>query len=190
MKDFYERLADAAIGEGLSDVVYAEVNTAIGSLLIASTERGICRISFAEEDASETLADLADRIGVRVIRSPKALVDARERLAAYVEGEDVDIAMPVDMTLVRSDFHRLVLTELQKVGRGDVTTYGMLAKRIGHPKAARATGTALARNPIPIVVPCHRVLPSTGIVGNYGGQPWRKQYLLEIEGWLGELPHA
>jgi methylated-DNA-[protein]-cysteine S-methyltransferase len=185
---FLDRLATTAAAEGLADAVYAAMPSPLGRLLVVQSDRGVCRIGFAEEPEDAILAQVAARLGSRVLRSRTDTAPAREQLEAYLEGDATALELPVDMRLVRSPFQRDVLDELRRVPRGDVTTYGRLAARIGRPRAVRATGTALGRNPVPIVVPCHRVLPSTGGVGNYGGGPERKRALLRLEGALPESP--
>jgi methylated-DNA-[protein]-cysteine S-methyltransferase len=180
---FLDRLAAAAVAEGLTDVVYGTVPTPLGTLLVAQSDRGLCRIGFGDEPETRMLAELAERVGPRVVASAAGTARACEALVAYLEGEQVDLDLPVDLRLVSSAFQRQVLVSgLGRVRRGEVATYGELAEAIGHPRAARATGTALARNPVPIVVPCHRVVPAGGSIGNYGGSPWRKRFLLELEG--------
>jgi methylated-DNA-[protein]-cysteine S-methyltransferase len=179
-----ERFGSAAVAEGLADAVYGVTDSVLGRLLVVQTARGVCRIGFAEEAEDVILAEIAGRLGPRVVRSRAETSAAREELEAYLEGDRVTFDLPVDLALVRSPFQLDVLTELRRVPRGEVTTYGSLAARIGRPGAMRATGTALGRNPIPIVVPCHRVVPSSGGVGNYGGGAQRKRALLELEGAL------
>ncbi len=124
-------------------------------------------------------------IGGRVVRSATETQMVRDALAAYLEGDPTELSFPVDLSLMHSGFRRTVLEHLRKVGRGHVITYGELARRAGSPRAARAVGTACATNPVPLIVPCHRVLPSGGGVGNYGGGPEKKVFLLELEGALG-----
>jgi methylated-DNA-[protein]-cysteine S-methyltransferase len=180
---FLERLAASAAAEGLIDASFSEVPTPLGRLLVVQTSVGVCRIGFPEEDPRSVLAAVAAGVGPRVVRSERETRPAAEALVMYLEGASPQLPVPVDLSLVRSDFQRSVLQQLVKdVGRGSVTTYGALAARIGRPKAVRATGTALGRNPVPIVVPCHRVLPGGGGVGNYGGGADRKRWLLALEG--------
>jgi methylated-DNA-[protein]-cysteine S-methyltransferase len=181
---FLERLAAAAVDEGIADVVFDTVRTPIGELLIAQSKSGLCKVAFDDEPQDEVLAKLARAVGPRVLVSHRETEDTREALAAYFEGEEVGFEMPVDFALISSDFQRKVLEALASVPRGQTTSYGRLADAIGHPRASRATGTALGRNPIPVVVPCHRVLPGSGSLGNYGGGPWRKEFLLQLEGAL------
>lgn len=179
---FLERLGTSAVDEGLADVMYAPTTTVLGRLLVAMTPRGVCTIAFPEEPEDVVLTRIAHRAGPRVVASDTATRDIRESLAAYLEGDVASLDVPVDLSLVTSRFRRKILDELVEVGRGDVTTYGELAVRAGFPGAARAAGTACGRNPIPIVVPCHRVVPAGGGVGNYGGGVQRKRFLLELEG--------
>lgn len=179
---FLERVSASAVKAGLTDIVYGVVNTRVGRLLVAQSEAGVCRVAFEGIPESDVLFDLATSFGPRIVESTEATREAREALESYIEGDLLRFDVPVDFGLVGSSFHRKVLRRLQKVPRGKVMTYGQLAGAIGHPKAARATGTALAQNPIPVIVPCHRVVPSSMKVGNYGGQPWRKEFLLRLEG--------
>lgn len=182
--EFLERVAAAAADADLVDAVYDRVPTPLGTLLVAQTERGLCRLGFAGEPEDRVLAQVAAGVGPRVVASRDATAPAREALAAYLEGEaDALDDLPVDLTLARSPFQRAVLETLrERVHAGEVTTYSELANTIGRPGAMRATGTALGRNPVPIVVPCHRVLPRGGGVGGYGGGPDVKRRLLELEG--------
>ena len=182
-EDWLERLAGAAIDEGLADAAYAEVSSPLGRLLVVETPRGVCRIAFEEESRDAVLHAVARRTGARVVSSRRATAGVRSALEAYFGGA-LQLEVPVDLCLVASPWFKTVLRELRRVGPGEVTTYGRLAASSGRPRAARATGTALARNPVPLVIPCHRVLPSTGAVGNYGGGAWRKRWLLGMEGAL------
>jgi len=183
--EFLDKLASAAVAEGLTDVTYEFMSTPIGELLVATTEQGVCRVAFQQEDPSGVLEELAMGIGGRVVRSATETQMVRDALAAYLEGDPTELSFPVDFSLMHSGFRRTVLEHLRKVGRGHVVTYGELARRAGSPRAARAVGTACATNPVPLIVPCHRVLPSGGGVGNYGGGPEKKVFLLELEGFLG-----
>jgi methylated-DNA-[protein]-cysteine S-methyltransferase len=186
-EQFLDRLASAAVQEGLADAVYTTLSTPLGPLLVVQGERGVLRIAFeGEEDTA--LAGVAGGVGPRIVRSDRELAGTRDALSAYLEGDDDTLALPVDLTLARGPFRRAVLETLHReVHRGEVITYGALAAEAGNPRAVRATGTACATNPVPIVVPCHRVLPSTGRLGNYGGGPERKRALLTLEGarWVG-----
>jgi len=178
-----DAIASAAVREGLADAVYTRLRTPIGTLLIVQGEEGVVRVGFEEEPEDALLAQVAARLGPRIVASDRELTATRDVVSAYFEGEDETLDLPVDMSLVRSDFRRAALKTLRdEVHVGEVVTYGALATRIGHPKAARAVGSACATNPVPIIVPCHRVLPGSGGVGSYGGGPERKRQLLAHEG--------
>jgi methylated-DNA-[protein]-cysteine S-methyltransferase len=178
-----EALASAAVREGLADAVFTRLATPIGRLLVVQGREGIVRIGFEEEAEDELLAAVAGRLGPRVVASDRELAATRDALSAYLEGDEATLALPVDLSLVHAPFRREVLETLHgTVPRGEVVTYGALAERSGRPRAFRAAATACARNPVPIVVPCHRVLPSSGGIGNYGGGPARKRRLLDLEG--------
>jgi methylated-DNA-[protein]-cysteine S-methyltransferase len=182
---FLDSLASAAVREGLADAVFTRLETPIGRLLVVQGAEGIVRIGFEEEAEDVLLADVASGLGPRVVASDRELATARDALSAYLEGDSDSLALPVDLRLARAPFRREVLETLHReVGRGATISYGALAQRSGHPRAARAVGTACARNPVPLVVPCHRVLPSGGGVGQYGGGVARKVALLELEGAL------
>jgi methylated-DNA-[protein]-cysteine S-methyltransferase len=177
-----DRIASAAVREGLADAVFTRYDSPIGTLLVVQGPDGVVRVGFPEEPDDRLLAQVAAGLGPRIVASDSELSATRDVLGAYFEGEDESLDLPVDLRLVRSDFRRQALSELRRVGPGQVVTYGQLAARVGHPKAARAIGTACATNPVPIIVPCHRVLPGSGGVGNYGGGPERKRALLALEG--------
>jgi len=182
---FLDSLASAAVREGLADAVFTRLSTPIGRLLVVQGAEGIVRIGFEEEPEDLLLADVASGLGSRIVASDRETGVARDALSAYLEGDSDSLVLPVDLRLARAPFRREVLETLHReVGRGATISYGALASRSGHPRAARAVGTACARNPVPLVVPCHRVLPSTGGVGQYGGGVARKVALLELEGVL------
>jgi methylated-DNA-[protein]-cysteine S-methyltransferase len=180
-----EAVASAAVREGLADAVFTRLGTPIGRLLVVQGPHGIVRIGFEEEPEDAVLAEVAGRLGARVVASDRELALTRDTLSAYLEGDDDRLELPVDLGLVRAPFRREVLETLHReVGRGEVVTYGALAERSGRPRAFRAAASACARNPVPIVVPCHRVLPGSGGLGNYGGGVERKRVLLSLEGAL------
>jgi methylated-DNA-[protein]-cysteine S-methyltransferase len=181
---FLDSLAAAAVREGLADAVYTHLPTPIGRLLVVQGEMGVMRIGFEEEPEDLLLAGVAAGVGPRIVASDRELAATRDALSAYLEGDSVTLTLPVDLRLARAPFRREVLQTLRGVARGATITYGALAERAGHPRAARAVGTACARNPVPLVVPCHRVLPSSGGVGAYAGGVARKVALLELEGAL------
>jgi methylated-DNA-[protein]-cysteine S-methyltransferase len=180
-----EAVASAAVREGLADAIFTRLSTPIGRLLVVQGPRGVVRVAFEEEPEDAVLADVAGRLGPRVIGSDRELAATRDAMSAYFEGDDDTLGVPVDLELVAAPFRRQVLETLHReVHRGDVVTYSALAERSGRPKAFRAAASACARNPVPIVVPCHRVLPSGGGIGNYGGGVARKRKLLQLEGTL------
>ncbi len=178
-----EAVAAAAVREGLADAVFTRLATPLGRLLIVQGERGVVRVGFEEEPEDHVLAEVAAAFGPRIVASDRELAGTRDTLDAYFAGEGDPQGLPFDLTLVPAPFRHAVLETLHdSVPRGEVVTYGTLAERAGNARAFRAAATACARNPIPIVVPCHRVLPSGGGIGNYGGGPERKRALLELEG--------
>jgi methylated-DNA-[protein]-cysteine S-methyltransferase len=177
--DLDRRFRSAALAEGLLDVTYALEDTPLGTLLLAKTERGLCRIGY-DPDPDRDAEMLAHVFGRRVLRAPGALDEARRQLDEYFEGRRQTFELQLDLGLAR-DFSRRVLLELARVPYGEVTTYGALATRAGRPRAARAVGTVMNRNPIPIVLPCHRVVGASGSLVGYGGGLERKQALLRLE---------
>jgi methylated-DNA-[protein]-cysteine S-methyltransferase len=176
-----DRLARAAREAGLADVAFTVEDTPLGELLLAVTPRGLVKISYLDRYPLEgVLADLAASISPRVLEDPAALDEPRRQLDDYFAGRRREFDLPLDHTLIRG-FGRRVLERTAKIPYGRVETYGEVARAIGSPRAARATGNALGANPIPIVVPCHRVIRSGGVLGHYGGGPERKATLLELE---------
>ncbi len=176
------RFRDAAAAEGLLDVAYELHDTPVGRLLVAVTDHGVCEISYDADPEAE--ADrLARAFGTRVLRSPRPTDEVRRQLDEYFAGTRREFDLTVDLRPTR-EFAHLVLDELARVPYGELTTYGALAARAGRPRAARAVGTVMNRNPVPIVLPCHRVVGSTGSLVGYGGGLERKQLLLELEGAL------
>ena len=175
-----ERFRSRAAAERLLDVAYDVEETPLGPLLLAATPRGVCRISY-DGDAEERLEELARLHGARVLRSRRPLDPLRRELADYFEGRRRDFDVSLDLEAV-APFHGSVLRELKRIPYGETATYGALARRIGSPKAARAVGGACNRNPLPIVVPCHRVVGSSGNLVGYAGGLDRKRALLALEG--------
>jgi methylated-DNA-[protein]-cysteine S-methyltransferase len=174
------RFRDAAAQEKLLDVAYDLVDSPVGRLLVAATERGLCRIAYDAEPEQE-LERLARAFGVRVLRSSKPIDAARRELDEYFEGSRRRFDLPVDVALL-ADFNRRVLGELARVPYGEVVTYGELAARAARPRAARAVGTVMNRNPLPIVLPCHRVIGANGKLVGYAGGLESKEQLLRLEG--------
>jgi methylated-DNA-[protein]-cysteine S-methyltransferase len=177
-----ERFRAAAAAEGLVDVGYDIVDSPVGDLFVAVSDRGLCTISY-DTDPEAKLEQLARGFGTRVLRSPRSVDAARRELDEYFEGKRHSFDIAVDLRLTR-DFGKAVLKELAAVPFGEVTTYGALAARAGKPRAARAVGTIMNRNPIPIVLPCHRVVGANGSLVGYAGGLERKQLLLKLEGAL------
>jgi methylated-DNA-[protein]-cysteine S-methyltransferase len=177
------RFADRAQEEGLLDVAYAAADSPLGELLIAATPRGVVRVAYIDENVGreEVLEDLARRVSPRLLEAPGRLDDARRQLDDYFEGRRPGFDLPVDLSLV-APFTDRVLTRTAAIPPGQVLTYGEVATEIGHERAARAVGNALGSNPIPIVVPCHRVVRSGGGLGGYTGGVHRKKHLLGLEG--------
>jgi methylated-DNA-[protein]-cysteine S-methyltransferase len=178
-KTLDRRFREAATEAGLVDVSFDVADTQIGPLLLAVTERGLCRISFDPEPDRET-ETLARTFGVRVLRAPRELDPVRRELDEYFEGRRRAFDLPLDLR-GREGFSRDILERLSKVPYGEVTTYKSLAVEAGNPRAARAVGTIMNRNPIPIVLPCHRVVGSNGSLVGYGGGLERKRLLLDLE---------
>ena len=175
-----------AEAEGLVDVAYAQTDSPVGPLLVAVTDAGLVRVGFAREDEDAVLEELAARISPRVVRSPRRTDEVRRELDEYFHGRRDHFDLPVDWRLSRG-FRRQVLEHLYaEVPYGRTVSYLQLAALVGNPKASRAVGTAMATNPIPIVVPCHRVLRSGGHLGGYGGGLPAKRLLLALES--GEPP--
>jgi methylated-DNA-[protein]-cysteine S-methyltransferase len=173
------RFRQAAAEAGLVDVSFDVAETQIGPLLLAVTERGLCRISFDPEPERET-ETLARTFGVRVLRAPREVDSVRRELDEYFEGRRRAFDLPLDLR-GREGFSREILERLARVPYGEVTTYKTLAVEAGNPRAARAVGTIMNRNPIPIVLPCHRVVGSNGSLVGYGGGLERKRLLLDLE---------
>jgi methylated-DNA-[protein]-cysteine S-methyltransferase len=176
------RFRELAAAAGLIDVAYDLADSPVGPLLVASTDAGVCRISYTPDEALEMLPQ---SFGARILRVPRRLEPVRRQLDEYFEGTRHTFEVETDLRPL-GEFQRAVLTELARVRYGQVTTYGALADRIGRPRAARAVGGALNRNPVPIVVPCHRVVGASGRLVGYAGGLERKRTLLELEGALDE----
>lgn len=171
-------LATAADRAGLVDVAVASIDSAIGPLFLAVSDRGLVRIAFGGN--GDALVELARRVSPRVMEVPTRLDPVRRQLDEYLDGRRRNFDLRVDLSLV-SGFGRRALQAARRIPCGSVATYGDLARRAGSPRAARAVGHAMATNPIPLVVPCHRVVPAGGGIGNYGGGVEMKAWLLDLE---------
>jgi methylated-DNA-[protein]-cysteine S-methyltransferase len=175
-----ERLAAAADREGLLDVAYRTLDSPVGPLLLAATEQGLVRVAFAGEGHDAVLQALADKISPRVLHAPARLDAATRELAEYFAGQRRRFDLPLDWRL-SAGFRRTVLSHLPEIGYGHTASYAAAAALAGRPKAIRAAATACATNPLPVVVPCHRVVLSDGRIGNYRGGPEAKRILLTLE---------
>jgi methylated-DNA-[protein]-cysteine S-methyltransferase len=177
----HARLVTAAQAEGILDVAYRTVDTPVGPLLLAATELGLVRVAYANQDHDAVLQSLADRISPRVLRAPARLDPVVRELEDYFAGRRRDFDLPLDWRLA-AGFRATVLHHLATdVGYGRTASYAALAALAGSPRAVRAVGTACATNPLPVVVPCHRIVRSDGGIGNYAGGPEAKRTLLELE---------
>jgi methylated-DNA-[protein]-cysteine S-methyltransferase len=183
------RLADAAAGAGLLDVAYRTVDSPVGALLVAATPEGVVRLAFEGEGHDAVLAALADRVSPRVLRAPRRLDPAARQLDEYFAGRLRHFDVPVDLRLA-TGFRREVLEHLPTITYGHTASYRMVAQAIDHPGAVRAVGSACATNPIPLFVPCHRVVRSDGTTGAYRGGPGAKVALLALERGRGPLVPA
>ncbi|MGA9856887.1 MAG: methylated-DNA--[protein]-cysteine S-methyltransferase [Solirubrobacteraceae bacterium] len=174
-------IAAAATAAGLADVVYATLDSPVGSLLVAATPEGLARVAYVDFSGEEAvLEDLAARLSPRVLASPRALDDPRRQLEEYFSGHRQAFQLSLDMRLM-TQFTRRILTATAEIPYGSVSTYREVAAAAGSPRGFRAAGNALGSNPLPIVIPCHRVLHSGGGLGGYTGGLERKQALLGIE---------
>ncbi|MGL6237162.1 MAG: methylated-DNA--[protein]-cysteine S-methyltransferase [Segniliparus sp.] len=176
------RLASASAEQALLDVAYRVVDSPLGPLLAAATPEGLVRVAFAVEGHDSVLQSLADRISPRVLEAPARLDPVARQLDDYFSGRLRRFELALDWQLSKG-FRRTVLEHLATdVGYGTKATYGILARLSGSPGAVRAVGTACATNPIPLVVPCHRVVRSDGTAGGYRGGAEAKRLLLDLEG--------
>jgi methylated-DNA-[protein]-cysteine S-methyltransferase len=195
MKTATGKTMDAAIDrfkarsaeEGLLDVAYTSADSPFGPLLLATTKRGLVRVGLPNQDHDELLADLAGRISPRVLEAAAELDPVRHQLDLYFDGKLAHFDLPLDWRL-SSGFRRRVLRAIDRIPYGQTRSYTEMARRAGNERAVRAAGSACGSNPIPLVVPCHRVLRTGGALGGYGGGLPMKQALLELEGVLEDGP--
>jgi len=174
------QLAAAARRDGILDIAYRTIDSPVGSLLLAATEQGLIRVAYASEGHDAVLQALADRISPRVLHAPARLDAAARELGEYFAGRRHRFDVPLDLRLA-AGFRRIVLSHLPEIGYGHTATYATVAQLAGHPRASRAVGTACATNPLPVVVPCHRVIRADGSLGGYVGGPAAKRTLLTLE---------
>ncbi len=176
----HAKLAAAAQRDGILDVAYRTVDSPVGPLLLAATEAGLVRVAYASEGQDAVLQALADRISPRILNAPARLDAPARELDEYFTGRRRDFDLPLDWRL-SAGFRRAVLSHLTEIGYGQTASYAAVAALAGNPRAVRAAATACATNPLPVVVPCHRVIYSDGRIGNYLGGPEVKRALLALE---------
>lgn len=175
----HRRLEHAAQDADLLDVAYRTLDTAIGRLLLASTPLGLVRVAFLSGD-EDVLATLAQRISPRILHAPARLDVAATEIEEYLAGRRTEFDLPLDLRLAEG-FRRQVIEHLREIGYGRRESYATVAAAVGSPKAVRAVGSACARNPLPLVIPCHRVVRTDGSFGQYAGGMAAKATLLELE---------
>ena len=176
-----QKLSARAAQEGLADVAYAPVDSPFGGMLAAITRRGLVRLAFPEEDPDRVLEKLAARVSPRIVEAPRQLDLVRRELSEYFDRRRTSFDLELDWSLI-GPFGRRVLHATAEIPFGSFLTYAEVAAEAGSPRGSRAAGNALGSNPIPIVIPCHRVLRRGGALGGYGGGVERKRWLLELEG--------
>lgn len=182
-----DRFKARAAEEGLLDVAYTTADSPFGPLLLAQTRRGLIRVGLPNQDADELLVELAERVSPRVLEAPKELDEVRRELDLYFDGKLDRFDLPLDWRL-SGGFRQRVLRAINRIPYGQTRSYTEMARKAGNERAVRAAGTACGSNPIPLVVPCHRVLRTGGALGGYGGGLPMKEALLQLEGVLDESP--
>lgn len=176
----HTRLVDAAERDGLLDVAYRTFDSPVGPLLLAATGEGLVRVAYEREDHDGVLARLAAAVSPRVLHAPRRLDDVSRQLEEYFAGRRTAFDLPLDRRL-SSGFRGEVQAWLPSIGYGHTASYADVAAAVGNPRAVRAVGTACATNPLPVVVPCHRVVRSDGTLGRYAGGDEAKRALLSLE---------
>jgi methylated-DNA-[protein]-cysteine S-methyltransferase len=176
----HARLVEAAAADGILDVAYRTVDTPVGSLLLAATEAGLVRVAYDREGHEAVLQRLAERISPRILHAPARLDAVAQQLDEYFAGRRTSFDVPLDFRL-SAGFRRQVLAHLAEIRYGRTASYAAVAASVGNPRAVRAVGTACATNPLPVLVPCHRVVRSDGSAGAYVGGPVAKHTLLDLE---------
>lgn len=180
LEQLHSQLARKAAATGLLDVSYRTLDSPVGCLLLAATPLGLVRLAFEVEGHDQALEDLASRLSPRMLRGSRGLEPVARQLDEYFDRRRRDFDLALDMRLSRG-FRREVLHHLREIPYGTVESYSVVAASVGHPRAVRAVGTACATNPLPLVVPCHRVVRADGSIGRYGGGSAAKQLLLSLE---------
>jgi methylated-DNA-[protein]-cysteine S-methyltransferase len=180
LERLHRRLEQAAEWKHLIDVAYTTIDTPVGSLLLAATPKGLVRVAYDREDHDAVLQSLADRISPRILRAPQRLDPAVREIEEYFAGRRTDFDLPLDFSLSHG-FRQRVQRHLSQIAYGHTESYKDVAVILGNPQAVRAVGTACATNPLPVVVPCHRVLRTDGTRGGYVGGLAAKTTLLDLE---------
>ncbi len=180
LSQLHERLAVAAQQDGVLDLAYRVVDSPVGELLLVATEQGLVRVAYASEGHDTVLQTLADKISPRILRAPGRLDDATRELEEYFGGRRRSFDLPLDWRL-SAGFRRAVLNVLPEIRYGRTASYAAVADLAGRPRAVRAVGTACATNPLPVIVPCHRVVRADGGLGGYLGGTEAKRALLAME---------
>jgi methylated-DNA-[protein]-cysteine S-methyltransferase len=176
----HQRLERSADSGGLLDVAYRTIDTPVGTLLLAATTVGLVRVAYDIEGHDAVLARLADLVSPRVLRAPARLDTTARQIDEYFTKRRTSFELPFDLRLAEG-FRRDVVEHLRDIGYGQRESYAQVAAAVGSPRAVRAVGTACARNPLPVVIPCHRVVRSDGSTGQYAGGPLAKTTLLDLE---------
>jgi methylated-DNA-[protein]-cysteine S-methyltransferase len=175
-----KRLVRRAQREGLLDVAYAQVDSPLGPLTAVTTPKGLVTLAYPDRPLDEVMATIAEKVSPRILEAPARLDPLRRELDQYFKGKREKFEQPVDWSLTHG-FFRDVLKATARIRYGRVSTYGEVAAKAGNPKAVRAAGNGLGSNPMPIVVPCHRVVRTGGKLGGYTGGLERKEFLLDLE---------
>jgi methylated-DNA-[protein]-cysteine S-methyltransferase len=176
----HRRLEDAADAADLLDIAYRTVDTPVGPLLLAASRIGLLRVAYAVEDHDAVLSALADTVSPRILRAPGRLDSAAHQIDEYFGKRRMLFELPVDLRLA-TGFRRNVIEHLRGIGYGRRESYAAVAAAVGNPRAVRAVGSACAHNPLPVVIPCHRVVRSDGSTGQYVGGSAAKSALLDLE---------
>jgi methylated-DNA-[protein]-cysteine S-methyltransferase len=180
MASLYARLAAQADEDGLLDVAYRTLDTPVGTLLLAATSSGLVRIAYEREGLDAVLRSLTGKISPRILETRQRFDEVARQLEEYFDGRRTSFDVPIDLRL-SSGFRRSVLSYLPAIGYGETASYRSVAAAVHNPKAVRAVGTACATNPLPVIIPCHRVIRSDGQLGAYLGGPEIKHQLLDME---------
>jgi methylated-DNA-[protein]-cysteine S-methyltransferase len=180
LEQLHARLEREAEAQGLMDIAYTTIDSPVGKLLLAATPKGLVRVAYAREGHDQVLESLGEKLSPRMLRAPKRLDDAARELDEYFAKRRQVFDLKLDLSLSRG-FRQLVQTHLPEIAYGQTRSYREVAELVGNPKAVRAVGTACATNPLPVVVPCHRVLRADGTLGGYIGGIEAKTALLKLE---------